>query len=135
MTVTDADRHDLLTALEGTIGRKPAMTLAEHLPPVGWSDVARRSDLDQLEIRLQTSFERKINGLRDELRNELHTEIGSLRMELHTEIGSLRSELHTEIRGVHAEIARSQRLLFFSIVGAFAANTGIMLTVLGLQGG
>jgi hypothetical protein len=36
----------------------------------------------------------------DELRTEMHTEIGGLRTEMHTEIGGL----HTEITGIHTRI-------------------------------
>jgi len=32
----------------GSIGDKVAETLMEHLPPLGWADVARKSDIDHL---------------------------------------------------------------------------------------
>ena len=42
---SDQDRRDLYEALERTLGAGPAGTLMELLPPVGWSDLARQSDL------------------------------------------------------------------------------------------
>ena len=46
-----------------------ADTLMEHLPPAGWSDLARRGDIDNLRLemramgsRLDAKLERKINA-------------------------------------------------------------------------
>jgi hypothetical protein len=38
--------------LEEVLGREQAATLMEHLPPVGWADIATKRDLDALEERV-----------------------------------------------------------------------------------
>ena len=67
MAVSEESRHDLYRRLEEVLGRAEATTLMEHLPPVGWSDVATRhdvdgvrSDLDALESRLVGRLEREM---------------------------------------------------------------------------
>jgi hypothetical protein len=60
---TDADRRELFVALEQSLGPVPAATLMDLLPPVGWADVARRSDVDNLRIELR--------GEMTELRGEM----------------------------------------------------------------
>lgn len=50
---TDPERRELYGALEQTLGQVPAATLMDLLPPVGWADVARRSDVDNLRIELR----------------------------------------------------------------------------------
>ncbi len=40
------------------LGPGAATTLIEHLPPVGWADVATRHDLAGLEQRMDQRFER-----------------------------------------------------------------------------
>lgn len=64
MTITEESRYQLYKRLEATLGADDANTLMEHLPPVGWRDVATtadvaavRSDLVQLEQRLALRFE------------------------------------------------------------------------------
>ena len=57
MTITDAQRHRLHTRLDQVLGEEDAAVLISHLPPSGWSDVARTRDLDQLEARLEARFE------------------------------------------------------------------------------
>jgi len=88
--LTESARHEMLIALEGAIGKEAAMTLAEHLPPGGWADVATRHDLELLEVRI----------------------IDRVELSLERKLGE------------------TQRLLFFAIMGAFVANTGIVLGVL-----
>ncbi len=43
--VSDQDRRELYEALERELGRGAATTMMELLPPVGWGDLARQSDL------------------------------------------------------------------------------------------
>lgn len=57
MTITEAARHHLVTRAQEVLGTEAGMTLAEHLPPVGWADVATRQDLDGLEARMALRFE------------------------------------------------------------------------------
>ena len=56
MAITDAERHNLHTKFDELIGKEHAAVLMEHLPPSGWSDVARTRDLDQLEARMNAQF-------------------------------------------------------------------------------
>lgn len=42
---SDHARRELFVALEESLGPGPAGTLMELLPPVGWADLARQSDL------------------------------------------------------------------------------------------
>ncbi len=42
-------------------GRREATTLMEHLPPVGWADVATKRDLDALKHELRAEFGQQLN--------------------------------------------------------------------------
>ena len=64
MAVTEESRYRLFKQLEETLGAEHSNTLMEHLPPVGWADVATkadiqslRSDMEQLEVRMDLRFE------------------------------------------------------------------------------
>ena len=43
------------------LGDTVADTLLEHLPPTGWADVARKSDIDQLRADMDSRF-RSLSG-------------------------------------------------------------------------
>ena len=51
MAVDEAARHRLHTKLECVRGSDEAADLMAYLPPVGWADVARKSDLDRLATK------------------------------------------------------------------------------------
>ena len=52
MSVSEAQRFEMHTALRKVMGDEVADTMMEYMPPVGWSDVARKSDIDRLDQRL-----------------------------------------------------------------------------------
>ncbi len=56
MTITEESRYRLFKRLEQTLGADDANTLMEHLPPVGWSDVATKVDLDHLHAATQADL-------------------------------------------------------------------------------
>ena len=45
MVITEAQRFDMHAKLRQELGEEVADTLMEHLPPVGWGDVATKTDL------------------------------------------------------------------------------------------
>jgi hypothetical protein len=56
MPVTEESRHRLHQALDRTIGPEEAATLMEHLPPVGWADVATTQDVADLRTATRTDL-------------------------------------------------------------------------------
>lgn len=64
--VSDSDRRELYSALENRLGQGPAGTLMDLLPPVGWADVARQSDIATLRGEMS-----ELRGEMSELRGEL----------------------------------------------------------------
>ena len=70
MTITEANRHQLHQALITALGEEEAATLMEHLPPVGWADVATKTDLDHLQTVIEARFDTKIYELRTEMANQ-----------------------------------------------------------------
>ena len=76
MAITEKSRHELYRRLEEILGPEQATTLMEHLPPVGWADVATKDDLRSLQSSLTARI--------DVVGSELRTEMASLSTELHS---------------------------------------------------
>ena len=68
MTTTEAERFQMHESLIHTHGKEVADIIMEHLPPTGWGDVARRSDVADL----RSSFAKDMEILRMEMRSEMH---------------------------------------------------------------
>lgn len=52
MTISEAQRFEMHLGLRNTLGDVVANSLMEHLPPSGWSDVARTGDIDRIDTRI-----------------------------------------------------------------------------------
>jgi hypothetical protein len=52
IAVTETQRFEMHASLRKLMGEEVANTMMEHLPPFGWADVARRSDIDRLDARI-----------------------------------------------------------------------------------
>jgi predicted nuclease with TOPRIM domain len=106
MVVGEGQRRALHERLVEVLGVDLADTMMEHLPPSGWGDVARRSDLDHLDrmLRLEmASMETRLIARIDGLGAELRGEMAELRSELRGEIADVRGGT-AELRGEFGEL-------------------------------
>jgi hypothetical protein len=121
MTISDQSRYDLHQRLAEVLGPDEAATLMEHLPPIGWADVATKRDLDHLGQELRAEMAVGFSGVRLELQRE----VTSLRVEVMQEIGSLRAEIG-EVRG---DLGRQLTTLFLGLVGLQLSAGGLALAL------
>ena len=96
MSITSGERHDLHTKLATVLGQDQANTLMEHLPPVGWADVATKRDLDSVEVALRGDI--------DNLGTQLRAEMATLGTELRGEMATLGSELGSDMAALGTKI-------------------------------
>src|SRR3954451_17023340 len=101
MVVGEGQRRALHQRLGEVLGVNEADVLMEHLPPSGWGDVARRSDLDHLE---------RVLGL----------ELAAFRADLQGQIGSLRSDMRTEAANLRADLTDAMTKLSRSVIVGMA---------------
>jgi hypothetical protein len=87
MSITEASRFQLRTAIGQILDEEAADTLMELLPPVGWADVATKTDLQHLRDELKGD----IQNLRDELK-------GDMRALLLTIEATLEKRLHEQTK-------------------------------------
>ena len=52
MSISEAERFDMQVDLRSHLGDHVANILMEHLPPSGWSDVARKQDFEPISYRI-----------------------------------------------------------------------------------
>jgi predicted TIM-barrel enzyme len=95
MAIDEHSRHDLYRRLEEVLGADAATTLMEHLPPVGWADVATKRDLGLLEIAmkrdvevLEIAMKRDVEVLEIAMKRDLEVLEYKITASLHQEIGS-----------------------------------------------
>lgn len=121
MTITEAKRLELHQDLRNTIGVEAADTLMEHLPPTGWADVARRSDLDH-----QTAVTAGEFAL---VRSEMSAEFGLVRSEMAAEFAAVRNEMSTEFTAVRSELTLAISEMKGHIDNRLSAQTRWIVTL------
>jgi hypothetical protein len=100
VTITEAARHHLHQSLSQIIGEEDAAVLMEHLPPVGWADVASRRDLDHLEavLRLEMeAIEHRLAAKIDQVDARLDSRIDKLEAKIDGRLGSMQAEFTKQL--------------------------------------
>ena len=118
MAISEENRHHLYQRLEQVLGPEEATVLMEHLPPVGWADVATKRDLDALETRVNMRFERV-----DEQFGDVNRRFD--RMEQHFDAIDRRLErvegFPAEFRSLLISVMTVMAILFATMMGAVVA--------------
>ncbi len=110
VTISEESRHRLYGRLEEVLGEEQAATLMEHLPPVGWADVATRRDLDHLAAVQATELRSAITALGSDVRVEM-------------------AAMGAELRGELARVRSDVRTLFLGLVGLQLTGAGLAVAV------
>ena len=100
-------RLALAERLIEVLGKEPALTLMEHLPPTSWDQLATKDDVKMAAIELRGEFA--------ELRGEF--------AELRGEFAELRGESREHRGELALQIARQTRTIVFT-------QLGVALTIL-----
>ena len=125
MAINEESRHHLYLRLEEVLGAEEATTLMEHLPPVGWADVATKRDIDGL----RDLTKREIDALRDSTKRDIDAlrdhDIASVRHE----ITALMTVVATreDLAGLRADIERELRSLSWRFITVLIAAVSVVL--------
>ncbi|MGH8896070.1 MAG: hypothetical protein ACRDZ4_03385 [Egibacteraceae bacterium] len=124
MVVDERSRHDLYARLADVLGPDHATTLMEHLPPVGWADVATKQDL--------VLVRRDIDAVRQDLtgvKTELELKIDAVRQDL----TGLEERLNSRIEATEHRVLATMRSEMIVQTRTFVlASTGSVLTTAAL---
>jgi len=121
MAITEKSRHHLYQRLEEALGSEEAAVLMEHLPPVGWADVATKRDLDNLHDRIRVDLA-NIRTEIAELRTEVRTEMAGLRADLRGDLASFRDDMHVDRRTAQRQVILA---LVVALVSMILSMNGI----------
>jgi CRISPR/Cas system type I-B associated protein Csh2 (Cas7 group RAMP superfamily) len=138
MVLDERSRHELYLKLEQVLGPEPAQTLMEHLPPVGWADVATKRDLDQLAAltkrdldQLEERVDQRFKALEERmgLRFQALEERMELRFQAVEERIDLRGEAleHKVTAALKGELATQTRTVVFAVLGSVLGSTSLSL--------
>jgi hypothetical protein len=118
MAIDERSRHQLHARLEEVLGPQEAAVLMEHLPPVGWADVATKRDLDHLGVLMKRDLE--------QFRSENQREHEALRADFKLEHEALEHKLMAAFRGELLHQTRTFMLtLWTAVVTAVLAVGGL----------
>ena len=118
MSLTEYERLQVLKWFEEAMGAEIGANMMKLVPPVGWGDIATKTDLRALEDRLDTRIDRldtRIDGL--------DTKIDGLAVTLRGEMAELRGEM----RGLPGGLAKTFVTWLLASQAATIAVVGFLL--------
>ena len=110
MSITEASRFQLRTAVGRIMDEEAADTLMELLPSVGWADVATKHDLTYM-------------------RADMHRELEILRADMHREFEKVRLEFRTDISEA---LLRQTRWFVAMLITVNTATVGLVFAAMKL---
>ena len=122
MTIDERSRHASYLKLEEVLGSEDAEVLMEHLPPVGWADVATKRDLDHLAVATKRDLDQLAATTTKDLRHLGERFDAKLDVTEQRVLATIRQELSTQITNQTRALMLTFSATLVSVAGvAFAA--------------
>lgn len=139
MAISEESRHHLYLRLEEVLGAEEAAVLMEHLPPVGWRDVASKRDIDALAATINLRFDSLEFATRHGFAYVGHefAYVGHEFADVRREIADVRHEIarlatREDVADLRTDIERELRGLSWRFIGVLIAATSLVLAGLKL---
>jgi hypothetical protein len=132
MAISEESRHHLYRRLEEVLGPEEAATLMEHLPPVGWADVATKRDLDTLRRDIEASVvatRQDIESLALATKygfDDVRREIREVTLATREQAASSRAEFEHELRVLSVRFVTVVITAFSLLLAAISVATAIV---------
>jgi len=124
--VDEAARHALYRSLEAAIGPEATSTMMTLLPPVGWSEVATRDDLRQLEASLGQrlgALEARLDG-----------RIAGLEGHAAERMAGLEGHVAERMAGLEERLTAALRTQLFALLGAMFSISALTVAASAVLG-
>ena len=128
MVIDERSRHAMFTRLQEVLGEEQATVLMEHLPPVGWADVATKHDIDALRV----GTKHDIDALRvatkhdlDALRVATKHDIDALRAVTKHDLDALRVSTKRDLEHAVASLEQRSEILENRLLATFRAELNV----------
>jgi len=128
MAISEQHRYHLHQKLEQVLGAEEATTLMEHLPPVGWSEMATKHDIGDLRASIG-----ELSAATKHDIGELRASIGELRLATKENLEDLERSLDGRFKQqedrLSARLERELRLMTWRFVTVVIAALSVALAV------
>jgi hypothetical protein len=131
MAINEASRHALHGRLDEVLGPDNANTLMEHLPPVGWADVATKHDLQALEGRVDLRFDKvdlRFDGI-DRRLDAMDGRFDALEGRFEDRLEYFRTSMSLEL---HQTLLSHLRIVMFGMISSVVAVGGLVVAAVKL---
>jgi hypothetical protein len=131
MSTYDESRYRMHQRFDEVLGPEVAAIVMEHLPPLGWHEIATKADLRALGAATKADLRALGAATKADLRALGAATKADLRAlevatkadvrALEVDLGALEGRIDTRLEGLRAEFQRDLRLQGFALLGAIAA--------------
>jgi hypothetical protein len=145
MSISEAERHEIYELIKAATSDRVASNVMSMLPPVGWADVATKTDIQSLRAEIGSlraemqsqfgsvwsefgSVRSEFGSVRSEI-GSVRSEIGSLRTEMRSEFGSVRSEMLALEANLLSEMHQSIRSQTWALVAWTTGLAGLIVAL------
>ena len=129
MAIDERSRHGLYLKLEQVLGPEEATTLMEHLPPVGWADVATKHDLEQLRVATKHDLG-EVRADLEKFRVDTKHDFEQLRVDTKHDLEqTIQASTHALTASFRGELVALQRHMVFAMTGSMVSMAALAFAV------